>query len=187
MIYRAFTEINTPNLILRKLRLSDTCDFYEFASDEDVSKYMLWTPHESISDSEKSILSSLEKYEKGKYYRFGIALKDTDRLIGIIQLLSFDEEKESASFAYMLARDFWGLGYGTEALTAVINYAFEQLEIQMIEADHFTENVSSGAVMRKCGMSYVDTVKDKYEKNGRKYSADTYILTREDWKKRAAL
>lgn len=176
MKYANFKELTTERLVLRRLMPSDAENFYKFASDETVCKYMLWNTHKTISDTITSIDKSIKSYEKGGYYRFGIALKDSNILIGIIQLLAFDEIKSTCSFAYMIAKESWGMGYGTEALKAVINFAFSCMDIEIIEADHFSVNAASGAVMRKCGMTYIETVKSKYEKNGIIFDADRYVI-----------
>ena len=182
MEYAAFTELKTPHLLLRKLKREDALDFYQFAGSETVTRYMLWKPHKDISESVVSIEKSLIRYKEGKYYRWGIALKETDELIGIIDLLGFDEERNICSFAYMIAEDFWGKGYGTEALKTVLDFAFRQLNVAAVEADHFADNAASGTVMRKAGMQYVGTESDKYEKNGISHDALRYRITLEMWK-----
>lgn len=178
MNYCDIIEINTPRLVLRKLRISDAEAFYEFASDKRVSVYMNWHTHATVLDSENSIRASVNAYEKGKYYRWGIALKENDTLIGIIQLLAFDDEKNSCGFAYMLNRDYWGNGYGTEAVRSIISFAFENMQVDVIEVDVFSENVASLKVLKRCGMIYVKTIDDKYEKNGVLHDADRYVMTR---------
>ena len=145
---------------------------------------MLWKPHQDISESLTSIEKSLTRYNEGKYYRWGIARRETDALIGIIDLLGFDEERNNCSFAYMIAEDFWGKGYGTEALKVVLDFAFQQLKVAAVEADHFGDNTASGAVMRKTGMQYIGTESGKYEKNGISYDAPRYRITLEMWKQR---
>lgn len=184
MIYPDFEELYTDDLILRKLEASDAEDFFVFASDEEVSKYMLWEPHICIEESSKSIDISCRKYGEGKYYRFGIALRETNKLIGIIQLLGFDRLLSSCSFAYMINKEYWGRGYATEALNAILTFAFEKMEMKKVAASHFSENQASGAVMRKCGMIYEGRTKDAYEKNGDFYDADRYVITSEIWNKR---
>ena len=182
MEYAAFTELKTPRLLLRKLKKQDAFDFYRFAASETVTRYMLWKPHKAISESVASIEKSLTRYNEGKYYRWGIALKETDELIGLIDLLGFDEEKNTCSFAYMIAEEFWGKGYGTEALKTVLDFAFRQLNVAAVEADHFADNAASGIVMRKAGMQYIGTESDKYEKNGISYDAPRYRITCTEWK-----
>ena len=173
--------IETSRLRLRKLTLEDTEDYYRhlFGS-EAVSRYMLWNPHRDISESAASIRKALARYKEGRCYRFGIALKETDSLIGIIELLRFDEQAGSCSFAYMLGQAYWGQGYGTEALKAVFDFAFSQMEVKSITADHMAENPSSGRVMEKAGMKKVSFLPGKYEKNGTLHDAVEYTITQED-------
>ena len=109
-------------------------------------------------------------------YRWGIALKEDDTLIGVIELLRFDEDTNTCSFAYMLGCDYWNQGYATEALGAVIRFAFEKLEIDRIMVDHMTPNAASGAVMRKVGMTHTGTELGKYEKHGRVFDAELYEI-----------
>ena len=183
MEYVQIRALKTPRLVLRKLRREDTAAYYErLGSSEAVTRYMLFEPHQDISDSVSSIEKILGRYEAGKCYRWGITQAENDSLIGVIDLLKFDEEKNTCSFAYMLAEEFWGRGFGTEALRAVLDFAFTELKVAAVEADHFAENAASGAVMRKVGMTYQGTAKDKYVKNGVYYDAPRYRITAREWK-----
>ena len=174
--------IETPRLILRKLRREDVSLYYaRLWSQEAVARYMLWQPHKTIEESAASIEKVLRRYETGESCRFCIALKETDELIGIIDLLRFDEAEKSCSFAYMLGADFWGKGYGTEAVKAVFGFAFDVLGVEQIKADHFSANPASGAVMRKAGMVWQRTLPRQYEKNGRAFDAEEYRITKHQW------
>ena len=158
-------------------------DFYNrLGGSEAVTRYMLFHTHADPEESRAGIEKWLRRYETGKCYHWAIALKDTDELIGIIDLLRFDEASGGASFAYMLGEDFWNRGYGTEALRRVFDFGFREMDLSFIEADHMEENGASGAVMRKCGMVYQKTVPEKYEKNGKFHNAVVYRINREDWK-----
>lgn len=184
MKYPAVKRLETPRLVLRKLGEKDIRLFYErLGGSQAVTEHMLWVPHRDISESESSIRKVLSRYGARECCRWAIALKETDDLIGIIDLLGFDWDRRTCSFAYMLGEAFWGCGYGTEAVKAVFRFAFTETDITAIEADHFAENPASGAVMRKAGMHYVTTAAAKYEKNGIKHDAPMYRITREEWMK----
>lgn len=181
MEYAGFQEIKTHRLHLRKLCREDVARFFGFAGSEAVTKYMLWKPHRELSESVASIEKAISRYENGNSYRWAIALGENDSLIGIIDLLGFNGTENTCSFAYMIAEEYWGRGFGTEALTAVLEFAFTKLNVAAVEADHFAENAASGAVMRKVGMKYCGTVPGKYEKNGMIYDAVQYRITRKEW------
>ena len=177
-----YQEMNTPRLHLRKVCREDAPRFFRFAGSEAVTKYMFWKPHASVNESLSSIEKTLSRYEMGNCWRWGIALQETEELIGIIDLLGIDETTKSCTFAYMIAEEFWGRGYATEALRAVLNFAFGQLKLETVWGEHFGPNGGSGAVMRKVGMKYTGTEPGKYEKNGVHYDVPQYRITREEWK-----
>ncbi len=181
MKFAPFRQLHTSRLTLRKLAPEDaTLYFARLGGSLAVTEYMLFQPHRDISESEASIAKALHRYVEGRFYRWGIDLPGAG-LIGVIDLLAFDEAAESCSFAYMLAEEFWGRGYGTEALKAVMDFAFREMELKSVQADHFAENAASGAVMRKAGMVYQETTPRKYEKGGFFHDAPRYLITREMW------
>ncbi|MBQ3002794.1 MAG: GNAT family N-acetyltransferase [Clostridia bacterium] len=183
MVFPEICQLDTPRLRLRKLRLDDASLYYSrIGSRQEITKNMLWEPHRTPEESEASIRKALQRYSRGSCYRWAIAMKDDDSIIGIIELLRFDTADSSCSFAYMLCPEFWDMGYGTEALRAVIAFAFSRMEVQRIEADHFADNPASGAVMRKAGMRYLGVEPAKYEKNSRKIDAECYLLRRSEWR-----
>ena len=184
MKFPEIRELRTENLILRKVRREDApLYFHRIGSREAVPRYMLFMPHEDISESVESVEKVLRRYETGRCYRWAIALAEDNSIIGIIELLRFDEEAGTCSFAYMIGDEFWGRGYGTQALKAALGFGFEHMELNGVEADHMAANPASGAVMRKAGMRYIGTEPGKYEKNGIVHDASRYRITREDWEK----
>ena len=182
MVYPEFQELQTSRLRLRKLAPEDVPLYYaRLGSSPKVTENMLWNPHQDISESVASIEKALRRYAEGRCYRWGITLRADGSLIGVIELLRFDEESSTCSFAYMLGEDFWGMGYGTEAVTAAFGFAFSRMGIHAVVADHFVENPASGAVMRKVGMQFSRMLPGKYEKNGVLHDAAEYVITAEQW------
>lgn len=177
MIFPEFHELKTERLVLRKLSMEDVPLFYErLGGSEKVTEYMLWEPHKDISQSAASIQNALRRYDQGKFYRWAISRKENSEIIGIIDLLRFDEESSTCSFAYMLGEAFWNRGYSTEALKAVLNFASVEMQISSVIADHMSGNPASGAVMRKAGMQHIRTIPGKYEKHGNWMDAEEYRI-----------
>ena len=177
-----YEEMKTERLILRRVRKEDAEAFFRFAGSQTVTKYMFWKPHKDVSESAASIAKTVSLYETGNCWRWGIALRETDELIGIIDLLGIREAERSCTFAYMIGEDFWGRGFATEALSAVLGFAFGRLDLETVWGEHFGPNGASGAVMRKSGMKYTGTEVGKYEKNGEVFDVPQYSITRKEWK-----
>ena len=172
-------ELETARLNLRRMRFEDLYDYYEhITSDGDVTRYLELEPHQEISETMAELQNILERYEEPGFYRWAIARKEDDGIIGTFALLRFDEEAESCSFAYMLGKQWWNQGYATEAMQEIFRFAQEELGVQKITADHMAPNAASGAVMRKAGMVQVGVVPGKYEKHGQIYDAVCYELSR---------
>lgn len=183
MQFVGMEKLITQRLVLRQFRREDARDFYDrIGSREPVTRGMLWSPHESINDSVASVEHALERYREGKCYRWAVAHSGDDRVIGVVELLRFDEEESSCSFAYMLGDAYWGRGYGTEALGAAFRFAFDKMGIEVIRADHFSANPASGAVMRKLGMRHTGTERGRYEKNGQRMDAECYEIRKEEFR-----
>ena len=185
MEYAAFRELHTDRLLLRALTAADADAYYSrLGSSSAGTKYMLFQPHRDRSEAVSSIRRTLQRYAEGRCYRWGITLQEDAALVGIVDLLAFDPQQSTCSFAYMLGEAYWSKGYCTEALRAVLDFAFSEMKMTAIAADHFAENPASGAVMRKAGMQYIRTIPGKYEKNGIRHDALEYRITLEEWKQK---
>ncbi len=177
MRFTKFHSIETDRLYLRQLQMEDVYEYYErLFGDGDVSRYMLFEPHQDIAESLESLQRKLDRYEEGECYCWGVTEKGEDSLIGLIELLRFDPRDDSCSFVYMLGCNYWNKGYGTEMLKAVFRFAFEELDVQRITADHIAQNAASGAAMAKAGMQHIGTVVGKYEKLGMQFDAEVYEI-----------
>jgi len=175
-------ELKSERLVLRKLVREDTDAYYRnLGSSAAVAQGMLWNPHKDISESVFSVEKTLRRYAEGNCWRWAVSVKGSTELIGIIELLRFEESDESCSFAYMLGERFWGQGYGTEILRTVFRFAFDTLGVKIIRADHFADNPASGRAMAKAGMTCVGREAGKYVKNGISHDAILYELIRENF------
>ena len=180
MRFAEWKPLETERLLLRKLQLGDVYEYYErLFGDADVSRYMLFEPHQSIMESLESVQRKLARYEEGNYYCWGVELKEEGGLMGLVELLQFDEQANSCSFVYMLGCNYWNQGYGTELLKAVFRFAFDELEVERILAEPMTKNVASGKAMVKAGMKLIGTEEEKYEKLGFYYDAEIYEICNE--------
>ena len=180
MRFAEFHPIETERLRLRQLQLGDVYEYYErLFGDADVSQYMLFDPHQTIMESLESVQRKLKRYEEENYYCWGVELKEESGLMGLVELLRFDEQAETCSFVYMLGCNYWNQGYGTEILKAVFRFAFDEMEVERILADHISKNVASGRAMEKAGMKHIGTETGKYEKLGVIYDAEIYEICNE--------
>ncbi len=146
-------ELQTQRLLLRALHASDAPRIFDcWASDPAVTKYLTWLPHESVAVTEQLMTRWLADYEKQDTFRYGIELRETGELIGMIDVVGYHHG--NPVIGYCSGRAYWGNGYMTEALRAVCDELFaEGYETIVIEA--MAENIGSNRVIQKAGFTFV--------------------------------
>jgi ribosomal-protein-alanine N-acetyltransferase len=149
-----FLTLQTPRLILRKLVITDAEGIFAYASDPQVTSYVLWETHNSIEDSYDYINNvALAMYRSGKGINWGIVEKESNKLIGTCSLHTTPAHRR-AELGYALARDYWGKGIMTEAAKAAIAFGFHVMHLQRVQGYCAVENVGSARVLEKSGMQF---------------------------------
>lgn len=145
-------ELTTTRLKLRKLLVKDAVDMYAYAQLENVTKYLLWNPHPSLSYTEKYLKYLQNEYKKERFFDWAIVYTAENKMIGTVGFTQLDKENLVAEIGYVINPEYAGKGIATEAVWAVLGYAFNHLGMQRIEARYMIGNDASLRVMEKCGM-----------------------------------
>ena len=178
--YGYMPTLETPRLRLRKLTMRDAQDIYNYSCDPQVARYVLWDAHRSIGESRSYLRYMLRKYRMGEPASWGIIERASGRLVGTIGYMDYSEDNASVEIGYSLARWLWNSGYMTEALTRVIHYTFDAMDVNRIEAQHELTNPSSGRVMEKCGMQKEGVLRQRLYNKGRYVDVALYAIVRSD-------
>lgn len=182
MIHKGTVHLETERLILRRYVLEDAeAMFRNWVNDPDVTRFLTWQPHGSIDVTRKILLSDIAKYEDLSHYQWAVMPKSLTEPIGGINVVRTDESCHCFEIAYRMGKAWWNQGFASEALTAVIKFLFEQVGANRIAATYDTRNPNSGAVMRKCGMSYEGTLRQSGYNNQGIYDAAYYSILAEDY------
>ena len=182
LTHKGTQTIETPRLILRKAVVEDAEPmFHNWATDPEVTKFLTWPIHDSISVTRKLLEGWVAAYEKDDYYHWMIVLKEIGEPIGSL-LVSTVGRAQSAHVGYCIGKRWWHQGIMPEALHAVMGFLFEEVGYHRIESRHDPNNPNSGRVMRKCGMQYEGTMHASDQNNQGICDADYYAILRSDWK-----
>lgn len=154
-----FPIIETERLILRKLETTDINDLFEILSSERVTKYYGKYPMENLSEAEDLILKFHKAFEDQKSIRWGIELKETNRIIGTCGFHCWNKNHFRAEVGYELGEAFWNKGYATEAICAILKYGFEFMELERIEAIVYPENKYSEKLLLNLGFEHEGLLK----------------------------
>lgn len=180
--------IETLRLLLRRFTNEDYTTMYEnWASDPEVTKFLMWPTHTSTDVTWRVLEDWVNSYEKEDYYQWAIVPKDNgDAPIGSISIVEIKEKMELVHIGYCIGRKWWHQGITSEALAAVIDFCFDELRVNRVEARHDPNNPNSGAVMKKCGMVFEGTLRQNDWNNQGICDTNYYGILRSEWKQRKA-
>lgn len=158
--YSNLPKLETERLILRKYTLEDVDDYYSFASDSEVTRFLRWGPHPNKDYTLAYIEGVIDGYLAGKDSPWGIEHKESKKLIGIIHLMQLDNFHKKAQIGLVLARDYWNMGYAAEALNEVLEYCFSSLSLNRVEALCITDNIAAIKLLKSLGMENEGLLRD---------------------------
>ena len=146
--------IETERLVLRPFKWDDLDDFFTYASVEGVGEMAGW-PHHENKDKSKEILTRFIDEDK----TFALCLKENGRVVGSLGVEFYGAEDKLTEFdgykgreiGYVLAKDQWGKGLMAEAVKAVINYLFDEKDLDFLSCGYYDFNNQSRRVQEKCG------------------------------------
>jgi ribosomal-protein-alanine N-acetyltransferase len=163
-------ELKTKRLCLRPISRMDLGAVLAYACDRSNAEYMVYYPkteQEAVSYVEET--ASQWESEDQITYEFAVIL--AGEMIGTVSL--WLEEADGVEIGWILNRNYWGRGYGTEAAEAVLRFMTEELGISSCISCCDTRNTASARMMEKLGMTKIRQRPRIYER--RKEDAQEYV------------
>jgi [ribosomal protein S5]-alanine N-acetyltransferase len=177
--------IPTKRLTLRVLTYSDAQALFEMFSDTEVMRYWSSPPLTDLSQIHQMLDDIHEDYSNHRALQLGIERQADNLFVGTCVLYHFHFPSRRAELGYALGRPFWGLGYMQEALIAFINYAFETLDLNRLEADIDPRNLASAKTLERLGFQKEGLLRERWIVSGEVSDTGFYGLLRKDWLERS--
>lgn len=172
----------TDRLILRPFALTDARRVQLLAGDPKVAATTATIPHPYEDGMAEEWIGRQEGlFKAGTTIAFAIVLKQSQELIGCIDLMGISSKHQKAEIGYWVGVDFWNKGFCSEAMKAVVSYGFETLQLNKITCRHMSINPASGRVMQKAGMQHEGTLRQEMFKDGRFVDIEVYGLLKADF------
>lgn len=149
-----FPHIVTEELTLRKLADSDIDDIYEIYSNENLFQH---SPL-AMEKNKDAVPDMLERFQKnfleGRHMSLGICLNsDPSRIVGVAEIFSYSPKENMITVGYRLNDRFWGQGIATKTVKAMVDYLFQDMGINRIQAFVMPENTKSHNVLLRNGFT----------------------------------
>ena len=161
-----FRDLESKRLTLRSITADDAEAYLGIFSEAEVMRYWSCEPIDSIDQAREMLDRDIEWARSGEALCWGIAVPETGRLIGKISLYLFSRQNRRAEIGYVLDRTYWRRGLMSEAVTAVLDYAFDALDLNRIEADVDPEHAASLALLYKFGFAREGLFRQRWRVHG---------------------
>lgn len=155
-------ELDTKDLHLRRIAVTDAEAMFTMLADQESMKYWSSPPVSDISDALEVLQQDVESDAKGNSICWAVTLNETGEMIGKCILFQFSHANRRAEIGFILNRKYWRRGLMTQALQAVLHYAFNTLKLHRIEADVDPDNAGSLGVLEKLGFKREGLFHDRW-------------------------
>lgn len=176
-----YTSLSTQRLLLSQLEAADIPLIVSYANNRKVTQY---TKNIPFPYAEKDAVFWLNLANngiaEGSKYIWAIRNPATKAFMGGVGL-HVSATHQHAELGYWIAEPFWGHGYVSEAVGAVIKFAFETVGLARVCAHHISANEGSGRVMEKNGMKFEGTLRQHMCKAGQLHDIKCYGILREEF------
>ncbi|WP_394758536.1 GNAT family N-acetyltransferase [Flavobacterium sp.] len=159
--------LETDRLILRPFELSDAEALFDMDKNPEVHNYLWQKPVTEIEEVHDYINMVRQQYVDNNIGRFSTIIKETGELIGWtgIKYVTGHIENGNTNFydyGYRLNEKFWNKGYATEASVAWLDYGFNTINIDKMNAYTHTQNGASNHILQKVGMNFIEDYLDEH-------------------------
>lgn len=149
--------LETERLYLRPVNQNDLTDIHEIVSDPEVAVSAGFAASENMDSSVKRMLEYMDDNET-----LALVLKENNKMVGTVSLQKrdwtmypIDRKLKGRELGFDLNRYYWGLGLMPEAVQAVVNYCFTELQYDFLTAGYFLGNHKSERAIEKCGFTFL--------------------------------
>ena len=155
-------NLETDDFLLRPSAITDVEAMFDMLSDPQSMKYWSDPPISKMEEAVEVLMKDLDSDAKGNSMCWAVTHKGQDEMIGKCILFQYNEQNQRAEIGYLLNRKYWRQGVMYQAIGAVINFAFNNLNLHRIEADVDTENAASIGLLEKHGFQREGLFRDRW-------------------------
>lgn len=166
-----FHSLEGEKIYFKELRIEDAQEIHHYASDQEVSRFIGWNLMSTLEETSQFVEIMLKRESAGTHLYSSIVEKSTQAIIGTAIIFNFDQEANQAEIGYVLHKDHWGKGYGTEIVALMSDFAFKSLNLHKLHAIVVHANIGSARILEKNRYELEGRLKDHYFIEDKYYDA----------------
>ena len=166
---------------LRELRLEDAPSLLAMLTTEEVARFIS-PPPTTVEGFERFIAWTHRERMAGNYACFAIVPQGMDTAIGIFQVRSLEPGFGTAKWGFAMGSQFWGSGIFAEGARLVLDFAFDVIGAQQLEARAAVANGRGNGALRKIGAVQEGLLRRSFLRNGQHHDQVLWGILAEDWR-----
>ena len=174
--------LQTARLQLRPFSGADAEALFALHSNATVLRFWDSPPWTERARAESFIEKCRQIEAEGSGARLAVDRGSDGAFLGWCGLTGYHPDYRSASLGYVLSESAWGLGYATEAAGALLQWAFDSLDLNRVQAETDTRNAASAHVLEKLGFAREGTLREDCVVNGEVSDSWVYGLLEREWR-----
>jgi ribosomal-protein-alanine N-acetyltransferase len=161
--------------------MANANDMYAYASLDQVTRYLLWTPHLNIEETKGYIEYLQKQYRRGNYADWGLNCKADGVFIGTCGFANMDFQNNKGELGYVLSPSYQGKGYMKEAVLAILKLSYLELGLERVELRIMEGNKASVKFAESVGFKYEGTTRNSLYLRGEYKTILHYSLLKEEY------
>jgi len=180
--FAAFPALTTERLVLREVQHTDAAAVLVSFGDFEVQKYN--GPVLDLNGVHDMITDMRAAYAEKRSLAWGVTRQGEDTVMGMIGLWRWNRHHRRVELGYDLARVCWGNGFASEGVTAVLDFAFNQMNLNRVDAYTIADNHGSVRMLERLGFVREGTRRGfSWEDDGTFHDSAIYGLLGDEWQK----
>ena len=168
-------------VVLRELRASDATSLHALLTTEEVSRFIS-PPPTTVEGFERFIGWSKRQRAAGTFACFAVTVAGYDTAVGIFQVRSLESGFGTAEWGFAIGSDFWGTGVFQDGAALVLDFAFDTIGVQRLEARAAVKNGRGNGALQKLGAVQECRLRKSFQKNGDYLDQVLYAMLDTDWR-----
>jgi RimJ/RimL family protein N-acetyltransferase len=177
---RALPTLHGLRLTLRELRKEDAPSLLAQLSSDEVTRFIS-PPPTTAEGFEQFIAWAQRRRQQGRYACFAVVPEGGAHAVGMFQLHILDADERRAEWGFVLGSAYWGKGLFLEGAFLMLQFIFETVGIDLLEARSCVGNGRGNGALRKVGARQQVRLRRAFAKNGRRHDQWLWTIVPKQW------
>ena len=172
--------LSAGSVTLRAMRPSDAESLCQLLTTEEVARFIS-PPPTSVEGFRRFIAWATSEQAAGRYACFAVVPAGTDTAVGIFQVRQLDATFQNAEWGFVIGSAHWGSGLFADGAALVVDFAFDQIGVNRLEARAAVLNGRGNGALAKVGAVREAVLRQSFERHGQRYDQHLWSILATDW------